>query len=79
MQKRLNLEDLINTDGPMNSVALDDALHYLGLENKTVLTPHEEHALRAKKKKIVTSSKKLDRRVSRELVKRADRIPGKDK
>jgi len=58
----------------MNAVAQDDAMVYLGLDNRTYLTPVEEKALRAKKKKIVTASKKMDRRVDRELTRRADRL-----
>lgn len=58
----------------MNAVAMDDAKAYLGLENRTNLTPVEEKHLRAKKKKIVTSSKKMERRFDRELTKRADRL-----
>jgi len=58
----------------MNAVAMDDARAYLGLENRTHLTPVEEKQLRAKKKKIVTASKKMDRRVNRELTRRADRL-----
>lgn len=58
----------------MNAVAQDDAMVYLGLDNRTYLTPIEEKALRAKKKKIVKSSKKLDRRIDRELTRRSDRL-----
>jgi len=58
----------------MNQVATDDAKAYLGLEGRRSLTPIEEKHLRAKKKKIVTSTKKLERRVSREVTRRADRL-----
>lgn len=58
----------------MNAVAMDDARAYLGFQNRTYLTPDEERTLRAKKKKIVTSSKKMERRISRLLTRRADRI-----
>lgn len=58
----------------MNAVALDDARAYLGLAGKTHLTVEEERLLRAKKRKIVTSSKKLERRVSREVTRRANRL-----
>lgn len=74
MRKRLDDERLTETNGPMNPVAMDDALVYLGLDDRAYLTPIEEKALRAKKKKIVTSSKKMDRRVDRELTRRADRL-----
>jgi len=58
----------------MNAVALDDARAYLGLEDRTHLTPVEEKQIRAKKKKIVTSTKKMDRRVNRELTRHANRL-----
>jgi hypothetical protein len=58
----------------MNAVAQDDAKVYLGLEDRAYLTPIEERQLRAKKRKIVTSSKKLERRIDRELTRRADRL-----
>lgn len=74
MRKKIDDERLKETEGPMNAVALDDALTYLGLDYCTTLTPVEERALRAKKKKIVTSTKKQDRRAARELTKRANRF-----
>lgn len=74
MEKKLHIEQLTETEGPMNAVALDDARHYLGFEGKTELTPVEEKLLRAKKHKIVTSSKKMERRISREVTRRADRL-----
>lgn len=74
MKKRLTDEDLTETYGPMNAVARDDAAAYLGLENRDILTQEEHRQLRAKKKKIVTSSKKLERRVDRELTRRANRL-----
>lgn len=58
----------------MNAVAIDDARAYLGFQNRTHLTPDEERTLRAKKKKIVTATKKMDRRVSRLLTRHADRL-----
>ena len=74
MKKKIEDKDLTETEGPMNAVAMDDAKAYLGLENRTNLTPVEEKQLRAKKKKIVTSSKKMERRFDRELTRRADRL-----
>jgi hypothetical protein len=73
MKKRLNPEFLADISGPMNSVALDDARNYLGFVNQE-LTPIEEEVLRAKKRKIVTSSKKLDRKYNRELTRQASQI-----
>lgn len=58
----------------MNAVARDDAAAYLGLADREILTPLQYRQLKAKKKKIITSSKKTDRRVDRELTRRADRL-----
>jgi len=74
MKKRLTVEELIATDGPMNSVALEDAMYYLGLETNSELTVDEGRKLRAKKNKIVNSSKKMERKASRELTRRSDRL-----
>jgi predicted lipase len=74
MRKKLDDEELTETNGPMNAVAQDDARAYLGLDNRSELTPVEQRMLRAKKKKIVTSSKKLDRQIDRELTRRANRL-----
>ena len=74
MKKKLDTEDLIVTEGPMNAVALEDAKCYLGMETQTELTHIEEKVLRAKKKQIVTSSKKMERKVSREAYRQADRL-----
>jgi hypothetical protein len=58
----------------MNAVAMDDALAYLGMEDRELLTPIEERQARAKKRKIVTSSKKMERRMSRTLMRRVDSL-----
>ncbi len=58
----------------MNAVALDDACAYLGIVNKSDLTVDQERHLRAKKSKIVTASKKMERRVSRVLTRRANQV-----
>jgi hypothetical protein len=68
------MDEILATEGPMNAVALEDARVYLGLENRQTLTVEEAQALRAKKRKIVTSSKKLERRIDRELTRSADRL-----
>jgi hypothetical protein len=58
----------------MNSVALDDAAAYLGIDDQDELTIDQARQLRAKKRKIVTSSKKMERRVSREVTRQVDRL-----
>lgn len=72
MKKKLEIEDLTVTEGPMNAVALETARAYLGLQHKEYLTPEEERSVRAKKKKIVVATKKMDRRVDREISRRPD-------
>jgi hypothetical protein len=74
MKKRLTTEDLTTTEGPMNAVALDDAKCYLGFGEETPLTPIEEKQVRNKKHKIVTATKKMGRRVSKEVTRRAKRL-----
>jgi|TARA_R110000850_G_C9882076_1_gene458059 hypothetical protein len=74
MKKRLKNEELTATEGPMNSVALDDAAAYLGINDQDELTIDQARQLRAKKRKIVTSSKKMERRVSREVTRQVDRL-----
>ena len=74
MKKRLEPEDLIETEGPMNAVALDDACAYMGIPDRSDLTVDQERHLRAKKSKIITASKKMERRVSKLLTRHADRL-----
>jgi hypothetical protein len=58
----------------MNAVALDDAAAYLGFSDLTELTIEQARQLRAKKRKIVTASKKMERKVSKLLTRHADRL-----
>jgi hypothetical protein len=74
MKKKLNIDDLIETEGPMNAVALDDAMSYLGIVSTEDLTVIEQRKLRAKKQKIVNSSKKMERRVSHEITRKVNRL-----
>jgi len=74
MKKKLNIDDLIETEGPMNAVALDDAMVYLGIVSTEDLTVIEQRKLRAKKQKIVNSSKKMERRVSHEITRKVNRL-----
>lgn len=73
MKKKIGAAQLAETDGPMNAVALDDARTYLGLDGKEELTVDEFRALRAKKRKIITSTKKMDRKISREAIRTTKR------
>ena len=72
MKKQLELEDLIKTNEPMNSIAYDDAMYFLGFDNHTCLSPVERKKVRAKKRKIITAYKKLNRRVGKEILKYAE-------
>lgn len=58
----------------MNAVALDDARAYLGLTGQEILTQEQQRQLRAKKKKIITASKKLERRIDRVITRHSDRL-----
>jgi len=58
----------------MNAVALDDAMSYLGIVSTEDLTVIEQRKLRAKKQKIVNSSKKMERRVSHEITRKVNRL-----
>jgi hypothetical protein len=58
----------------MNPVAKEDAMCYLKLADQDHLTSLQERQLRAKKQKIITSTKKMDRRISREVTRQADRL-----
>jgi len=58
----------------MNAIAQADARTYLGLDGHDQLTAIEERQLRAKKRKIVTSTKKMERRMDRELTRQANRL-----
>ena len=74
MEKRLQTEELIATEGPMNSVALEDAAAYLGINSQEEITIEQARQLRAKKRKIITASKKMGRRVSREVTRQSNRL-----
>tara|TARA_B100001057_G_scaffold481281_1_gene555144 strand:- start:466 stop:705 length:240 start_codon:yes stop_codon:yes gene_type:complete len=70
--KKFNKAVLSDTLGPMNSVSKDDALAFVGvsnvkhLDNLNVETKRE---VLAKKRKLVTSTKKQERRISKDIIK----------
>jgi len=71
-KKRFQDQDINDIHGPMNSVAKDDALVWSGappVKHLSKLDPELEREVRAKKKKAVRSSKKQDRRTSKEIIK----------
>jgi len=70
--KKINIDELDVTIGPMNSVAKFDALSYSGLPDNTdldLLDPHHSREVRAKKKKMVRSTVKQDRSLARNITK----------
>lgn len=72
--KRIKDQDIEDTHGPMNSVAKDDAKVWAGVDHKdeSEYDEDEHRVVVAKKQKAKKSSKKLDRRISKQLVKNID-------
>lgn len=71
-RKKFQIQDLEDIHGPMNSVAKDDALAWAGappVKHLSKLDAELEREVRAKKKKAKTSSKKYDRRISKNILK----------
>tara|TARA_Y100000389_G_scaffold44679_1_gene39391 strand:+ start:1383 stop:1607 length:225 start_codon:yes stop_codon:yes gene_type:complete len=72
MKKSISKEDLEATEGPMNSVAKDDALAYVGAPNVkhlSQLEPKVEREVRAKKAKIKRSTTKHERAIGKAVSK----------
>lgn len=72
MKKSIDIEDLEETIGPMNSVAKDDALVYAGapeVKHLSQLEPHLEREVRAKKRKIKRSTTKHERAKAKAVAK----------
>jgi hypothetical protein len=70
--KKFNTKDLNDTHGPMNSVSKDDALAYVGVKGVKHLSKLDAELKRevlAKKRKLVNSTKKQDRRDSKRIIK----------
>lgn len=68
MKKSITIDDIEETVGPMNSVARDDALVYVGapeVKHLSQLEPHVEREVRAKKSKIKRSTVKHERAKAR--------------
>ena len=72
MKKSISIDDIEETTGPMNSVAKDDALVYVGapdVKHLSQLDPHVEREVRAKKNKIKRSSVKHERAIAKSVTK----------
>lgn len=71
-KKKFEDQDHDSTMGPMNSVSKDDALVWAGappVKHLSKLDSDLQREVRAKKQKAVQSTKKNDRRISKELIK----------
>lgn len=73
--KKVEDHDIEDLHGPMNSVAKEDAKIWTGVEHKVEeeYELHEHRTVVAKKQKAKKSSKKQDRRISKQLVKQPDK------
>ena len=72
MKKSITIDDIQETVGPMNSVAKDDALVYVGapdVKHLSQLEPHVEREVRAKKNKIKRSTVKHERAIAKSVSK----------
>ena len=72
MKKSISIEDIEETTGPMNSVAKEDALVYVGapeVKHLSQLEPHVEREVRAKKNKIKRSTVKHERAIAKSVTK----------
>lgn len=70
-KKKFSIDDLSETEGPMNSVAKEDAIHYTGapeVKHLSDLDSRSERAVRAKKQKIKKTTKKADRRLKKQII-----------
>ena len=70
--KKFSNEVPNDTLGPMNSVSKDDALAFVGIKGVKHLSKLDAEAKRevlAKKRKLVNSTKKQDRRNSKNIIK----------
>jgi hypothetical protein len=63
--KKFTDQDIQDTHGPMNSVSTEDSKNWAGDDGDDKATSRKAMA---KKKKAVNSSKKNDRRISKQLI-----------
>ena len=71
-RKKFSNKVLSDTIGPMNSVSKDDALAFVGVKGVKHLSKLDAELKRevlAKKRKLVNSTKKQDRRDSKNIIK----------
>lgn len=70
--KKITDEELLDIHGPMNSVAKDDAKEWTKRKHGHE-TPEQQKRIRvAKKQKAKNSSKKHDRSVAKNIIKKID-------
>jgi|AntRauMFilla1563_2_1112583.scaffolds.fasta_scaffold47167_2 threonyl-tRNA synthetase len=68
MKKNITKQDFDETVGPMNAVALEDAIAYVGVDLQKQLTHDDVSQVLAKKKKIVKSDVKHQRMISKTAI-----------
>jgi hypothetical protein len=73
--KKISKEDLTATEGPMNNVASEDAMVYAKADPNRPMDNKRKRVVVAKKQKIKKSSKKLDRRITKSLIRNVDNLP----
>lgn len=67
-KKKFDPESLEETVGPMNDVAKADAMAYARADENRPLDKHKEREVRAKKQQIKKSTKKTERRLSKQII-----------
>jgi hypothetical protein len=67
-KKKFNPDDLEEAVGPMNDVATADAMAYARADESRPLDKHKEREVRAKKQQIKKSTKKSERRMSKQII-----------
>ena len=70
------MDNVKDTNGPMNSVSKDDAISWVGapeVKHISQLEPKLKREVLAKKSKAIKSSKKADRRAGKQIIKNIDK------
>lgn len=75
-RKKFRMDNVKDTNGPMNSVSKDDAISWVGapeVKHISQLEPKLKREVLAKKSKAIKSSKKADRRAGKQIIKNIDK------
>lgn len=73
-KKKFDLHELEETVGPMNEVAKADALVYTGVKDPEHMNEYERRTIAIKKQKIKKTTKKSDRRMSKQIINHVNEI-----